>query len=211
MPPIHTPAAPLLALPAAVRKNLRIIHVSDQRAAADFKGIEMVCAGFDPSPKPSPTHQAELKPPCLTSSPSLTPTTKPSPNPNLNPNPHPRPRPNHHACAGAGACGLRAYHLHPRAALAVRALDQHPADAPLDRPLPLARGEGRPIGPSCHTASLATARLTMASLTMALLTMALLAMALLTTAGGGGHRFPPGGASAHLPRGRRHLYRRRPA
>ena len=47
MPPIHTPAAPLLALPAAVRKSLRIIHVSDQRAATDFKGIEMVRAGFE--------------------------------------------------------------------------------------------------------------------------------------------------------------------
>ena len=54
MPPIHTPAAPLLALPAAVRKNLRIIHVSDQRAAVEFKGIEMVRAGFEPGPKPKP-------------------------------------------------------------------------------------------------------------------------------------------------------------
>ena len=59
VPPIHTPAAPLLALPAAVRSNLRIIHVSDQRAATDFKGIEMVRAGFEPIPKPSPNHQAE--------------------------------------------------------------------------------------------------------------------------------------------------------
>ena len=47
VPPIHTPAAPLLALPAAVRKNLRIIHVSDRRAAEDFQGIEMVRAGFE--------------------------------------------------------------------------------------------------------------------------------------------------------------------
>ena len=47
VPPIHTPAAPLLALPAAVRKSLRIIHVSDQRAATDFQGIEMVRAGFE--------------------------------------------------------------------------------------------------------------------------------------------------------------------
>ena len=47
VPPIHTPAAPLLALPDEVRANLRIIHVSDKRAAEDFKGIEMVRSGFE--------------------------------------------------------------------------------------------------------------------------------------------------------------------
>lgn len=43
--PIHTPAAALKALPENIRKNLRIIHVSDKRA--EEAGIEKVCAGFE--------------------------------------------------------------------------------------------------------------------------------------------------------------------
>mmetsp|Transcript_700 Transcript_700/g.1415 ORF Transcript_700/g.1415 Transcript_700/m.1415 type:complete len:932 (+) Transcript_700:145-2940(+) len=45
IPPIHTPASALLQLPESIRKNLRIIHVSDKRAAE--AGIEKVQSGFE--------------------------------------------------------------------------------------------------------------------------------------------------------------------
>uniref|UniRef100_A0A7S0J6K5 Cyclic nucleotide-binding domain-containing protein n=1 Tax=Calcidiscus leptoporus TaxID=127549 RepID=A0A7S0J6K5_9EUKA len=45
IPPIHTPASALQQLPASIRKNLRIIHVSDKRA--EEAGFEKVQSGFE--------------------------------------------------------------------------------------------------------------------------------------------------------------------